>query len=79
MTFRIHSSVSLLAAALFVATSPRLAIAACAIPTGEAGEMVYNGDYATMQYCDGTNWVSMASNIPAKSPSAIFLNRWNHL
>ncbi len=30
--------------------------AACANPSAEAGEIVYNTDYNVLQYCDGTNW-----------------------
>jgi hypothetical protein len=35
---------------------------ACMGPSGAEGEQVYNTDYATMQFCDGTNWISMAAS-----------------
>lgn len=38
---------------------PSIAQAACSSPAGEAGEQIYNADYKTMQFCDGTNWISM--------------------
>lgn len=34
--------------------------AACSNPAGERADIVYNGDYEVPQYCDGTNWISMA-------------------
>ncbi|MFL9828070.1 tail fiber domain-containing protein [Rhodoplanes sp. SY1] len=33
--------------------------AACSNPTGEEGAMVYNRDYKTMQFCNGTQWMAM--------------------
>lgn len=39
-----------------------VAHAACTNPSGAEGEQLYNTDYATMQFCDGTNWVSMAAS-----------------
>lgn len=41
---------------------PDRALAACAAPVGVEGEVMYNTDYATMQFCDGTNWISMAAS-----------------
>ena len=32
---------------------------ACADPDGKLGDMVYNGDFDVMQYCNGTNWMAM--------------------
>ena len=40
----------------------RMAYAGCGSPTGVEGEVIYNTDYATMQFCDGTNWISMAAS-----------------
>lgn len=39
---------------------PSIAYAACSNPTGVEGEIVYNFDHNVMQFCNGTNWVSMA-------------------
>lgn len=52
------------ARALFVvlAFTSGVAHAACASPSGVEGEVLYNTDYATMQFCDGTNWISMAAS-----------------
>lgn len=36
--------------------------AACSSPSGSAGDIVYNSDYAVMQFCNGTSWVSMAAS-----------------
>ncbi len=33
--------------------------AACINPVGDHGDMLYNRDHTVMQYCNGTNWVSM--------------------
>lgn len=38
------------------------AYSACTSPAGVEGEVIYNTDYATMQFCDGSNWVSMAAS-----------------
>jgi len=40
---------------------PVAAHAACTIPDGEAGEQIYNADYNVMQFCNGTDWISMSS------------------
>jgi hypothetical protein len=48
------------ALACFMLT-PATAFAACSTPTANAGEMLYNADYGTMQFCNGTTWVSMAA------------------
>lgn len=34
--------------------------AACTSPSGNAGDVGYNGDYSTMQFCNGTQWIGMA-------------------
>jgi hypothetical protein len=39
------------------------AYAACTSPAGAAGRMVYAGNFNTMAYCNGTNWVSMAGGV----------------
>lgn len=49
----------LLSLFLFFSFIPSIAQAACSNPAGEAGEQIYNADYKTMQFCDGTNWISM--------------------
>jgi hypothetical protein len=38
---------------------PAPALAACANPTKNAGDIIYNGDHKKLQYCDGTTWISM--------------------
>ncbi|MEQ1710754.1 MAG: hypothetical protein ABL908_05060 [Hyphomicrobium sp.] len=42
--------------------APSMLNAACTSPAAVEGEQVYNTDYATMQFCDGTNWISMAAS-----------------
>lgn len=39
-------------------TSP--AFAACSSPAGVDGQQIYNADHKVMQFCDGTDWISMA-------------------
>ena len=41
---------------------PLSAFAACTNPAGEAGDTGYNSDYAVMQFCNGSSWVSMAAS-----------------
>lgn len=45
--------------AIFVCLFPLTARAACTNPAGVETNMMYNGDYHTMQFCDGTTWWSM--------------------
>ncbi len=48
--------------AVFFATSILFApsaFAACIDPPGVEGFMIYNDDYNTMQFCDGSDWISM--------------------
>lgn len=47
---------------LSAAIAPSMLHAACTNPAAVEGEQVYNTDYATMQFCDGTNWISMAAS-----------------
>ena len=44
-----------------VAAMPHKAFAACTTPTGAAGDIIYNGTYNVLQYCNGTNWVNAGS------------------
>lgn len=37
--------------------------AACGSPSGQAGQMIYAGNYNMMVYCNGSNWVSMAGGV----------------
>lgn len=34
--------------------------AACTSPAGVAGDVLYNADYATMQFCNDSSWIGMA-------------------
>jgi len=49
-------------AAAFFAAAPAPLFANCASPTGLKGEFLYNDDFETMQFCDGTNWISMSAS-----------------
>src|ERR1700683_4748150 len=40
---------------------PRPAFAACSTPSGIAGDIIYNGTYSVLQYCNGTNWINAGS------------------
>jgi hypothetical protein len=31
----------------------------CSNPTGKEGDIVYNGDYHTLQFCNGTGWFAL--------------------
>lgn len=39
------------------------AYAACSGPAGDAGKIVYNDDHNVMQFCNGTDWVSMVGGV----------------
>lgn len=43
--------------------------AACANPAGVAGDIVYNSDYAVMQWCDGTDWNGFPKPGPISGPN----------
>lgn len=45
---------------LSLSAVPIKAYADCVSPEGIAGKMLYNADYSTYQFCNGTSWVSMA-------------------
>jgi hypothetical protein len=49
-------------AAALLAAAPATLWANCSNPTGLKGEIIYNDDYDTMQFCDDTNWVSMSAS-----------------
>ena len=55
---------------------PGEAHAACSNPTGSERTIMYNGDYHTYQFCNGTNWVAMGSmialgSLPGVPPSLV--------
>ena len=52
------------AAALILALAPGIARAACSSPTGSEGQLMYNNDYHTPQYCDGTVWRRIGLGLP---------------
>lgn len=56
------NSLAFLVLAAAMAASPASLNAACTSPAGIEGEQVYNTDYATMQFCDGTDWIGMAAS-----------------
>jgi hypothetical protein len=57
--FRLAAA-SLLVAAL-AALTPHAAFAGCLTPNGIAGDIIYNGTYNVLQYCNGTNWIDAGS------------------
>ena len=44
--------------------------AACTNPAGSERALMYNGDYRTYQFCNGTRWV-IAGQIMAATPLAM--------
>jgi hypothetical protein len=59
----------LLFALMFLAAGP--ARAACSNPTGAEKDMNYNLDYHTYQFCNGTNWMSMAGGGGGSGPMSL--------
>jgi hypothetical protein len=47
----------------FLLFAPLASHAACSSPTGNEAEIIYNADYNVMQFCNGTNWISMSSTV----------------
>ena len=55
------------------------AYAACASPSGAAGEMIYNTDYNVVQFCDSTNWISMSGTVSTNTDprlGALTASKW---
>ena len=45
--------------------------AGCTNPTGNESDMTYNKDYHTMQFCNGTTWMSMSGGGPGSGPMSL--------
>lgn len=58
-----------LSALALLCLSPVPALADCANPAGVESQIVYNADYKTMQFCDGTDWVNMGGGLDCNFPS----------
>ncbi len=43
--------------------APAASFANCSVPTGTAGDFIYNSTYNVAQYCNGTNWINMGTNV----------------
>jgi hypothetical protein len=54
------SRLILLAGVLAFLPSAPVHAGTCSNPTGNEADMTYNRDYHTMQFCNGTTWMSMA-------------------
>lgn len=54
----------LLAPLVFLPTLP--IYADCSNPAGKEKDIVYNDDYHTYEFCDGTQWYSMGKPIPGR-------------
>lgn len=39
--------------------------AACTVPAGNAGDVIFNTTYKVMQYCNGSNWVNTGAVMPS--------------
>ncbi len=55
--------VLLLAAALLL---PATTFADCSVPSGIAGDIIYNSTYNVVQFCNGTQWVNTASTVASQ-------------
>lgn len=45
------------------------ALADCANPAGVESQIVYNADYKVLQFCNGTDWISMGGGFDCNFPS----------
>ncbi|NBU58525.1 MAG: hypothetical protein EBS23_01860 [Betaproteobacteria bacterium] len=69
----------ILTAALLLFLTHASAHAACSSPEGVEGELVYNGAYKTVQFCDGSSWISMSGTMANESDpeiSTLSANKW---
>src|SRR5690348_3302937 len=44
--------------------------AGCPKPTGNEKDIIYNDDYHTYEFCDGTQWISMGKPIAGRGVAA---------
>jgi hypothetical protein len=51
---------------------PLAAHAGCTNPTGNERAMIYNGDYHTYQFCNGTSWIIAGQILPSDSFTKTF-------
>ncbi|MCZ7593709.1 MAG: complement C1q domain-containing protein [Hyphomicrobium sp.] len=58
-------------ALFFFACLPSIAFADCAAPAGIEGETLYNTDFKTIQFCDGTDWISMSGTAATETDPKI--------
>jgi hypothetical protein len=49
----------------------RPAFAACTSPAGAETQIIYNQDYHTFQFCNGTAWMSMSGGGPGTGPMSL--------
>jgi hypothetical protein len=65
---------ALIAAFVFL-LSPSAYSGTCTIPAGTEGKVIYNYDYHTYQYCNGTYWIAFdpSVGIATGGPQTIFL------
>lgn len=54
---------------VLLASFSQEAQAACANPVGAAGDMIFNSDYAVLQWCDGTDWNGFPKPGPISGPN----------
>ena len=52
----------LLAAVAGALLLPASAFAACTVPAGIAGDIMYNSTYNVLQFCNGTSWINAGSS-----------------
>ena len=57
---------------LLISFSSR-AFAACSIPAGNEGDVLYSSTYHVMQYCNGSSWIAMGS-LPSPSYGTLTTN-----
>ena len=59
----------LLFALACLAAGPARAV--CTNPTNNERDITYNKDYHTLQFCNGTNWMSMSGGGPGTGPMTL--------
>ncbi len=72
MTVSIGHFVFVFAIVLTLTLMSGRAYAVCANPAGVAGEVMYNSSNHVLQYCDNTNWISMAMTRTGAEPVVAF-------
>ena len=71
--FRKRLVLVLLSVAVSLVAGPPARAGNCSSPIGKEAALIYNADYHTYQFCNGTNWVPLGPVISAGAGDTAFI------